>query len=476
MAVEVLFRSLGSRTLHPSTTSTLISTLATTDASEAQIFSASSFLEGVYGDGIAERMASRAPTPMTVGKAPAFGSLDPTYPTRPTSRGLRGQWSILGLGGFLSPREENLPSTRPLNPPLSHSTGIGSLEKGPLTFPSLLPFWNTPRITRSVAKLRFGNLKENGHTPSVPRKHLPQRPSALPQLPDIGDISVDVDSEADFAILVSMYEVYNDRIFDLLANTRNPKDLRRRPLLFKSTEASADRKVVAGLRKIVCGNYEEALMVLETGLMERRVAGTGSNSVSSRSHGFFCVEVRKKRAVADSHWSSSQMTIVDLAGEWFVTYLDSALTMRCTGSERARNAKTAGATLAEAGKINESLMYLGQCLQMQSDGHDGIKVRVSLTGSTAAVMTYHDLAVDGTLPPMQADRTTLLQLLSLQPQPPLNPSSQSSTSHHDRHRRSRRRLQRDVSDPPLLRTSTRSYSPTHSFHHQHNLLRNHRCR
>ena len=46
-----------------------------------------------------------------------------------------------------------------------------------------------------------------------------------------------------------------------------------------------------------------------------------------------------------------------------------------TGSERARNAKTAGATLAEAGKINESLMYLGQCLQMQSDCQDGTKVR-----------------------------------------------------------------------------------------------------
>lgn len=45
------------------------------------------------------------------------------------------------------------------------------------------------------------------------------------------------------------------------------------------------------------------------------------------------------------------------------------------GSERARNAKTAGATLAEAGKINESLMYLGQCLQMQSDCNEGNKVR-----------------------------------------------------------------------------------------------------
>jgi hypothetical protein len=44
------------------------------------------------------------------------------------------------------------------------------------------------------------------------------------------------------------------------------------------------------------------------------------------------------------------------------------------GSERARTAKTAGSTLAEAGKINESLMYLGQCLQMQSEIQEG-KVR-----------------------------------------------------------------------------------------------------
>lgn len=52
------------------------------------------------------------------------------------------------------------------------------------------------------------------------------------------------------------------------------------------------------------------------------------------------------------------------------------------GSERARNAKTAGATLAEAGKINESLMYLGQCLQLQSDCHDANKVRILLFSQT----------------------------------------------------------------------------------------------
>jgi len=151
-----------------------------------------------------------------------------------------------------------------------------------------------------------------------------------------------------------MYEVHNDRIYDLLSapvRSAASKDVRRRPLLFKSTELSPDRKVVAGLRKVVCGSFKEAIMVLEAGLQERRVAGTGSNSTSSRSHGFFSFEVKKRtRSRRPGPWGGSRLTIVDLAG-----------------SERARDAKTAGATLVEAGKINESLMYLGQCLQTQSE-------------------------------------------------------------------------------------------------------------
>ncbi|KAL1589626.1 hypothetical protein WHR41_01741 [Cladosporium halotolerans] len=187
---------------------------------------------------------------------------------------------------------------------------------------------------------------------SSSRRHVP-RVSALPQVPAIDDLDITVDDTAEYAIIVSMYEVYNDRIYDLLtaAATLGKMPQKRRALLFKNTELSPDRKVVAGLRKVVCTNLDEALLVLETGLHERRVAGTGSNAVSSRSHGFFSLEVKKRhRADIPGPWSGSSLTIVDLAG-----------------SERARTAKTAGATLAEAGKINESLMYLGQCMQMQAD-------------------------------------------------------------------------------------------------------------
>ncbi|EMC93108.1 hypothetical protein BAUCODRAFT_38026 [Baudoinia panamericana UAMH 10762] len=188
------------------------------------------------------------------------------------------------------------------------------------------------------------------------KRHLP-RVSTFPQYPPIDDISLDMETNAEYAIIISMYEVYNDRIYDLLtaasSTTKTPQ--KRRALLFKPTEASPDRKVVAGLCKVICSSLAEALMVLETGLQGRRVADTNSNAVSSRSHGFFCMEVKKRRRSSQalpisSPWTSSTLTIVDLAG-----------------SERARTAKTAGATLAEAGKINESLMYLGQCMQMQSD-------------------------------------------------------------------------------------------------------------
>ncbi|KAK7516684.1 kinesin family protein-like protein [Phyllosticta citriasiana] len=196
---------------------------------------------------------------------------------------------------------------------------------------------------------------------STKSRHLP-RSSTMPSHPTVDDLAVDVDQTAEYAIVVSMFEVYNDRIYDLLTGaSQNSKSTanRRRALLFKPTEQSPDRKQVAGLKKIICGNIEEALMVLETGLMERKVTGTGSNAVSSRSHGFFCLEVKKRHRATKGPWASSTLTICDLAG-----------------SERARNAKTAGETLAEAGKINESLMYLGQCMQMQADNQEGSKQNV----------------------------------------------------------------------------------------------------
>ncbi|EPS30108.1 hypothetical protein PDE_05058 [Penicillium oxalicum 114-2] len=215
------------------------------------------------------------------------------------------------------------------------------------------------------------NTPSTEPTPALifPRRQPRERALTSPRLPIVSHLAVDLSSNAEYVVLVSMYEVYNDRIFDLLSpsfvssqgnamSRGNAQKDRRRPLLFKPTEGSPDRKLVAGLRKIACSSYEDALAILDVGLTERKVTGTGANSVSSRSHGFFCLEVKKMASKRNGEmtWSGNTLTVVDLAG-----------------SERARTAKTAGATLAEAGKINESLMYLGQCLQMQSNLQDGVK-------------------------------------------------------------------------------------------------------
>ena len=336
---------------------------------------AKSFLESIYGDGDRARM-SRAQTPMSRGQTPMMvrdpelpGSFpasppSPKSPARRLLHNVRDSARSFASDHFTGPK----PNARHLKC-FDGQTPQDHKEKWHP--PSKAPFWHRLTPKKSLAKT---SLKE---TPMYqPRKAPLPPPSTLPQSPDVSSYSIDIDTDADYVVLVSMYEVYNDRIFDLLSNattgipamsTRQgaaiQKGLLRRPLLFKNTEMSPDRKVVAGLRKIVCSSYDEAMMVLETGLTERRVAGTGSNSVSSRSHGFFCIEVKKNVHMrhcgkyAAENWTGSTLSIVDLAG-----------------SERARNAKTTGSTLAEAGKINESLMYLGQCLQVQSDcQHDGSK-------------------------------------------------------------------------------------------------------
>jgi hypothetical protein len=336
MSLDVLFRSIGSQIRQPD--SNLISSLQSSDASEAQLLSASTFLEQTYDSGERGRL-SRAQTPMSRGQTPMVRlTLDHELP-----------------GSF--PRS-SIASTRD-----SHHSRI--------------PFWQRlsskkpSNISHAYPNLQDG-LHPHAHTRKLPLPSI----STLPSTPSTIHHTIPLPSTSStYAIIISMYEVYNDRIFDLLASTTSltptpnglpttsalKKALTRRPLLFKSTESSPSQKHVAGLRKIVCGSYTDALLVLEAGLAERRVAGTGSNSVSSRSHGFFCIEVRQSspspHRLGAETWSGGTLSIVDLAG-----------------SERARNAKTTGSTLAEAGKINESLMYLGQCLQVQSEStNDGSK-------------------------------------------------------------------------------------------------------
>ncbi|KAM3554266.1 hypothetical protein ARSEF4850_006539 [Beauveria asiatica] len=308
LAVDVVFRSIGPSMLDVASLPSVLESLQACDASESSLVAAAQYLETVFADHSQfSRANSRAATPMNVRTLPA------------------------------------LLVSRVITTTTTTTTIAAATARGKSTV-------QRQSVKANSIQGDFGSSLMS----SAPRRNLPPMPNSLPKQPDVSGILVPCDTCAEYVVVVSMYEVHNDRIYDLLTPaTRNAatKEFRRRPLLFKSTELSPDRKVVAGLRKVVCTTVKEALLVLEAGLQERRVTGTGSNSVSSRSHGFFCFEVKKRHGGRrPGPWGGSKLTVVDLAG-----------------SERAREAKTAGATLVEAGKINESLMYLGQCLQTQSE-------------------------------------------------------------------------------------------------------------
>ena len=390
LTLDLLFRSISDNILDPTTTYSLHASVAASDPSEAQVLSSQGFLDIIYGDqSCASRATSRAATPMRVHTPFHIPGSFPRSSHSPVEKSFYPILPRLSSRAG-SPKSRGL--ARPLTPPEPHraqaSARTPSYMKSTRTYTTKLP-------GQKDAKLHL----KGESIPPTPRRPLP-RSAPTPASPSIADITIPSDPATDYAVVISMYEVYNDRIYDLLTpspRTPSVKEPRRRPLLFKPTEASPERKVVAGLRKVICASAREALMVLEAGLHERRVAGTGSNSVSSRSHGFFCVEVKKRSRGSRGEagqWRGSALTIVDLAG-----------------SERARDARTQGATLAEAGKINESLMYLGQCLQMQSEL--GNSTKVCFRSNLAIVYMLTDTAQPRPIPPVQAHRTPLLQLLPL---------------------------------------------------------------
>jgi hypothetical protein len=282
MALDVLFRSTENQRLDNNSTPDLYS-LAQSDVAESQLYPANAFLDSIYGDVQSERAGynSRAQTPCVVGKVSdsssktnMFNKLDRTCDEQST---LCPDWlEEIDTTARPSPSKESsvVAATAPTSSSNSASfpsctpsvvcVPISTTARLPFTFLTspIRPVQNVfARLTRSMAKSQSSFQKDASSfliaTPSKPARNMP-RPSALPQVPHVG-ATVAADPSAEYAIVVSMYEVYNDRIYDLLTASMSTSKVgvtKRRALLFKSTEQCPDRKVVAGLRGSGCvGNW-----------------------------------------------------------------------------------------------------------------------------------------------------------------------------------------------------------------------------
>lgn len=93
------------------------------------------------------------------------------------------------------------------------------------------------------------------------------------------------DQNIEFTVSVSYYEIYCEKIRDLLNPLQDNMKLR---------ETKKDGFVVQDLTEIVCNNEAEMLAVLEKGKFNRATAATLMNALSSRSHSIFCITIKQK--------------------------------------------------------------------------------------------------------------------------------------------------------------------------------------
>jgi len=151
-------------------------------------------------------------------------------------------------------------------------------------------------------------------------------------------------SKFEFKIEISMLEIYNDEVYDLLDSGLGATGGTPRGKKSLDIRHGEDQTVeVPGLIKEKVDSVASVLAALDRGNLNRAKATTNLNEHSSRSHMILRVEVTS--GVADEQHKGN-LFLVDLAG-----------------SERVRKSEVEGKALKEAQHINKSLSALGNVME-----------------------------------------------------------------------------------------------------------------
>ncbi|KAJ0980484.1 hypothetical protein J5N97_008739 [Dioscorea zingiberensis] len=141
-----------------------------------------------------------------------------------------------------------------------------------------------------------------------------------------------------YEITVSVLEVYNEQIHDLLLSGSQPGMAAKR---LEVRQVADGVHHVPGLVEAQVSNMNEAWNVLQSGSKARAVGLTNANEHSSRSHCIVCVMVKGENLI-NGECTRSKLWLIDLAG-----------------SERVAKTDAQGDRLKEAQSINRSLSALG---------------------------------------------------------------------------------------------------------------------
>ncbi|XP_056244420.1 kinesin heavy chain-like [Seriola aureovittata] len=172
--------------------------------------------------------------------------------------------------------------------------------------------------------------------------HDPRLMGIIPRISrDIFDHIYSMDENLEFHIKVSYFEIYLDKIRDLLdvskTNLAVHEDKNRVPF-------------VKGCTERFVSSPEEVMDVIDEGKANRHVAVTNMNEHSSRSHSIFLINIKQENVETETKLSG-KLYLVDLAG-----------------SEKVSKTGAEGAVLDEAKNINKSLSALGNVIAALSEG------------------------------------------------------------------------------------------------------------
>uniref|UniRef100_A0A4W4F2S5 Kinesin-like protein n=1 Tax=Electrophorus electricus TaxID=8005 RepID=A0A4W4F2S5_ELEEL len=150
-----------------------------------------------------------------------------------------------------------------------------------------------------------------------------------------------MDENLEFHIKVSYFEIYMDKIRDLLdvskTNLSVHEDKNRVPY-------------VKGCTERFVSSPEEVMDVIDEGKSNRHVAVTNMNEHSSRSHSIFLINIKQEHVETEQKLSG-KLYLVDLAG-----------------SEKVSKTGAEGSVLDEAKNINKSLSALGNVISALAEG------------------------------------------------------------------------------------------------------------
>jgi hypothetical protein len=154
----------------------------------------------------------------------------------------------------------------------------------------------------------------------------------------------------EYKICVSLFEIYNEQINDLL----------NLDVESKSLKMNLDG-TISNVTQCEVKTLDDVWALIETGKQRRSVAATKMNGQSSRSHCVTCIEIFGRHLHGINLAFHSKLYLVDLAG-----------------SERLKDSQVVGSTRTETIHINKSLTTLGSVINALVKKQQHIPYRDSL--------------------------------------------------------------------------------------------------